>query len=126
MRPARFEGDAFVAHVEPEDGTAGVFRDAVVLARLSHPIDPRSLCGQTFQVCDPAGSVPSHLELSPDGCVLICRPDRLLHPCVEHEVRADGLRDHKGRPVAPHRSRFVPGTLAFRDLLEWGENPTGE
>ena len=118
MRPARLEGEAFVAHVEPEDGTGGVFRDAVVLARVSHPLDRRSLCGQTFQVRDAAGSVPSHLELSPDGCVLICRPDRLLDPWVEHEVWANGLRDQKGRPVVPHRSRFVPGTLAFRDLID--------
>ena len=118
MRPPRLYGEAFVAHVEPEDGSAGVFRDAVVLARLSHPLDPRSLCGQTFQVRDAAGSVPSHLELSLDGCVLIWRPDRLLDPWVEHEVTADGLRDRNGRPVIPHRSRFVPGTLAFRDLIE--------
>lgn len=109
---------AFVARVEPEDGAAGVFRDAVVLARISHPVDPRSLTGETFRVSDPSGAVPSRLELSPDQTVLIWRPERLLHPGVEHEVSAAGLRDHRGRPVAPHRSRFVPGALASRDLVE--------
>lgn len=115
----RLEGEAaFVAHVEPGDGAAGVFRDAMVLARLSHPVDPGSLSGATFQVSCPTGSVPSRIELSPDGRVLIWRPERLLDPGVEHEVVAHGLRDRRGRPVAPHRSRFVPGTLAFRDLIE--------
>ena len=78
----------FVSRVEPEDGAAGVFRDALVLARLSHPVDPRSLSGHTFQVSDPAGVVPSRLEVSPDGYVVIWRPSRLLDPWVEHEVVA--------------------------------------
>jgi hypothetical protein len=116
---SRFDGEAaFVAHVEPGDGAAGVFRDAVVLARLSHPVDPGSLSDATFQVSCPTGLVPSRLELSPDRCVLIWRPERLLDPGLEHEVVAQGLRDQRGRPVAPHRSRFVPGPLAFRDLME--------
>lgn len=109
---------AFVAHVEPGDGAAGVFRDAVVLARLSHPLDPGSLSEATFQVSCPTGLVPSRVELSSDGCVLIWRPDRLLDAGLEHQVVAEGLRDQRGRPVAPHRSRFVPGALAFRDLTE--------
>ena len=116
---ARPEGDTvFVARVEPEDGASGVFRDAVVLARLSHPLDPASLSGETFQVCGPAGSVPSRLELSSDHRVLIWRAEALLEAGVEHQVVADGLRDHRGRPVAPHRSRFVAGTLAFQDVAE--------
>jgi hypothetical protein len=118
MKGPRFDETAFVARVEPEDGAAGVFRDAVVLARLSSPIDPSSLSGETFRVCDLAGPVPSRLELSPDQTVLIWRPARLLDPGVEHEVSAEGLRDHCGRRVARHRSRFVPGPLAFRDLLQ--------
>ena len=120
MRPfLPFETEAvFVSNVEPEDGAAGVFRDALVLARLSHPVDPRSLSGLTFQVSDPTGVVPSRLEVSSDGYVVIWRPSRLLDPWVEHEVVATGLRDQRGRPVAPHRSRFVPGTIAFLDLLD--------
>jgi hypothetical protein len=111
-------GVAFVAHVEPVDGAAGVFRDAVVLARVSHPVDPGSLSQTTFQVWSANGLVPSHVELSSDRCVLIWRADRLLDPGLEHEVVAEGLRDQRGMPVAPHRSCFVPGTLAFSDLLE--------
>jgi hypothetical protein len=115
----RLEGEvAFVAHVEPGDGAAGVFRDAVVLARVSQPVDPDSLSDATFQVSCSTGLVPSRLELSPDRRVLIWRPERLLDPGLEHEVVAHGLRDQRGRPVAPHRSRFVPGALAFRDLIE--------
>ena len=115
---SRFEEVVFVAHVEPGDGEAGVFRDALVLARLSHPVDPRSLSDATFRVSCPTGLVPSRLELSADRCVLIWRPERLLEPGLEHEVVAHGLRDQRGRPVAPHRSRFIAGTLAFRDLIE--------
>jgi hypothetical protein len=118
MRSRLDVGVAFVAHVEPGDGAAGVFRDAVVLARLSHPVDPGSLSEATFQVVSATGLVPSHVELSSDRRVLIWRPDRLLDAGLEHQVVAEGLRDQRGRPVAPHRSRFVPGTLAFRDLIE--------
>ena len=118
MRPRFDVGMAFVAHVEPGDGAAGVFRDAVVLARLSHPVDPGSLSESTFQVSSATGLVPSHVELSSDRCVLIWRADRLLDAGLEHQVVAEGLRDQRGRPVATHRSRFVPGALAFRDLIE--------
>jgi hypothetical protein len=115
----RFEADpSYVTRVEPEDGAAGVFRDALVLARLSHPVDPGSLSGETFSVHDLAGAVPSRVDLSPDHLVVIWRPDRLLDPGVEHRVVAEGLRDRRGWPVAPHRSRFVPGPHAFRDLME--------
>lgn len=118
MRAAGCAEAAFVTWVEPENGAAGVFRDALVLARLSAPLDPESLSAETFRVCDPAGRVPSSVELSRDQKVVIWRAERLLDPGVEHRVEADGLRDNRGRLVAPHRSCFFPGPLAFRDLVD--------
>ena len=51
-----------------------------------------------------------------DGRLVIWTAARLLAPGIEHLVTADGLKDRKGREVAPHRSRFVPGALARSDL----------
>jgi hypothetical protein len=106
----------FVVRVDPEDGSSGVFCDALVLARLSHRLDPRSVSRETFRVEDERGEVPSRLELSPDGLVVFCHPSRPLTPGVEHVIVASGLKDHRGREVAVHRSRFVPCGLTRDDL----------
>lgn len=105
-----------MVRVDPEDGASGVFRDVLVLARLSHRVDPESVSRETFRIEDAAGEVPSRLELSPDGFVVFCRPSRPLTPGVEHLIVASGLRDHRGRLVAAHRSRFVPWDLTRNDL----------
>jgi hypothetical protein len=107
--------ETHVEIVDPEDGSRSVFRDACVLVRLSAPADPASLSSATFCIQDPAGVVPATLRLSPDRRILIWRADRPLVPGVEHVVQAQGVRDACGRPVAVHRSRFVPCDLASTD-----------
>ena len=110
------EGQAWVTKVDPGDGATGVFRDALVLARLSHPADAASVHGG-FRVEESGGAeVPGEILLSPDGHLLIWTAARPLVPGVEHLVTADGLRDHRGRQVVPHRSRFVPCGLARGDV----------
>lgn len=113
------EGPAWVTRVDPGDGATGVFRDAPVLACLSHPADAATVHGGSFRVEEPGGiAVPGEVLLSPDGRLLIWTAARLLAPGVEHWVTADGLKDHRGREVAPHRSRFVPCALARSDVSD--------
>ena len=111
------EGPAWVTRVDPGDGATGVFRDAPVLACLSHPADAATVHDRSFRVEEAGGiAVPGEVLLSPDGRLLIWTGTRLLAPGVEHLVTADGLKDHRGREVAPHRSRFVPCALARGDV----------
>jgi len=115
LPPAPPEGPAWVMRVDPGDGATGVFRDAPVLACLSHPADAATVHG--FRVEETGGAaVPGEVLLSPDRRLLIWTASRLLAPGVEHLVTASGLRDHRGREVAPHRSRFVPCALARSDV----------
>jgi hypothetical protein len=114
---ASAEGPVWVMKVDPGDGATGVLRDTPVLARLSHPADAASVHTGTFRVEERGGAeVPGVVLLSPDGRLLIWTAVRLLAPGVEHLVTADGLKDHRGRHVAPHRSRFMPCALARDDL----------
>lgn len=115
--PAPLEGPAWVTRIDPGDGATGVFRDARVLACLSHPADAATVHRGSFRVEEPGGvEVPGELVLSPDGRLLVWIATRLLMPGVEHLVTADGLRDSRGRQIAPHRSRFVPCALARDDV----------
>ena len=111
------EGPAWVIRVDPGDGATGVFRDTPVLASLSHPADATTVHGGSFRVEESGGeAVPGDVLLSPDGKLLIWTASRPLAPGVEHLVTADGLKDRRGREVAPHRSRFVPCALARSDV----------
>ena len=105
-----------VVRVDPADGLTCVFRDTPVLVRLSRPADQASLSAATFGVEDPDGLVPARVRLSPDGCVVIWRAERLLEAGVEHRVRLAGLLDQRGREVTPYGSRFVPCTLIRAEL----------
>ena len=111
------EGPAWVTRVDPGDGATGVFRDTRVLACLSHPADAATVRGGNFRVEEAGGGeVPGEVVVSPDGRLLIWIAARLLMPGVEHLVTADGLKDHRGREVEPHQSRFVPCALAWDDV----------
>ncbi len=114
MRSA-LESGAYVVWVEPEDGASGVFRDPVVLVRVSEPVDPDSLCH--LRVCDEAGCVPSRQEASPDLRVLIWRPERLLRAGGKHAIVLEGLRDRRGRLLPGFRSGFTCGALTHADVL---------
>lgn len=107
-----------VAHVEPEDGATGIFRDAPVALRLSSPIDTRSLTGETLRVQDSDGPVAGRTQASADGRLVVWRPERPLRPNVLHFVVASGLTDQAGRPLAPHYSRFVPCAFARKDIQD--------
>ncbi len=117
MRPQEAE-DVFVVRVEPPDGSSGVLRDAPVLARVSHRVDARSLSAESVRIVGHSGPVSMQRELSRDGYVLICRPERPLEAGVEHRFFVVGLRDARGREVLAHESRFVPGGLGLHDLEE--------
>jgi hypothetical protein len=107
-----------VLRMDPRDGATGVFRDAPVVVSLSHGADARTLGPETFRVEEAGrGPVPGRLRLSPDGSVLIWKAERLLTAGVEHVVTACGVRDARGREVAPHRSRFVPCDLVMDDVV---------
>lgn len=110
------EGPRIVLRVDPHDGATGVFRDAPVVLRLSHPaqvepgLDP-------VEVLDDQGAVPGATFVSPDGLVLVWRGLRGLKPEAVHFVATRGLVDREGRPFAPHLSRFLPCTLGREDLV---------
>jgi hypothetical protein len=121
MRPAasldgREPESAGVALVEPGDGATGIFCDAPIALRISAPVDPRSLTVETLRVQGPGGLVPGRAQASGDGRLVVFWPARPLQPDVLHFVVVRGLRDLRGRPVAPHFSRFVPCALARHDL----------
>ena len=118
MRPPDQADEVFVVRVEPPDGASGILRDAPVLARISHRLDTRTLSAESVRIVGPSGPISMRIELSRDGFVLICRPDRPLEAGAEHRVLILGLRDARGREVMPHESRFVPGGLGLHDLEE--------
>jgi hypothetical protein len=107
-----------VLRVEPRDGATGVFRDTPIVASLSHPMQPSSVTAEAFAVEDENGVVPGRSGLSPDGRCVVWRPERLLAAGVLHHVTVSGLRDTRGRMMAPHRSGFVPCDLTYRDLYD--------
>ena len=106
-----------VLYVDPTDGATGVFRDALVVASLSHALDGGSITADTFAVEDADGVVPGRSTLSADGRCLVWRGARLLVPGVMHRITVAGLRDLRGRALAPHRSRFIPCDLTYRDVF---------
>jgi hypothetical protein len=110
-RPAR------VVWIDPADGATGVFLDDPVVACLSHAADVASATAETFRVADDAGDVPGHLRFGPDRRVLVWTPQRPLRPGVEHTVAITGLRDLRGREMAPHASRFAPCRFSARDVM---------
>lgn len=110
------DGPVRVERIDPRDGAGGVFRDAPVIARLSHPADPLTLSAESFRVRDDAGAVPGSARLSPDGRVLIWQAQRLLQPDVLHFVTTAGLRGRGGTEVRPHVSRFCTCDLVRDDL----------
>jgi hypothetical protein len=99
---------AFVVTTDPEDGASGIFRDAVVVIRLSCAVDPSSVSSTTVRVEDAQGEVPAWMLLSPDREVLIWSGQRLLAPDVEHRIVAEGLRGLRGEAIDAHESHFVP------------------
>jgi Big-like domain-containing protein len=107
-----------VLRVDPQDGATGVFRDTPIVASLSHPLQPSSVTSEAFAVEDEDGAVPGQPALSADGRCVVWRAKRLLVPGAAHRVRVEGLRDVRGRTMAPHRSGFVPCDLTFRDFYD--------
>jgi hypothetical protein len=107
-----------VLRVEPYDGATGVFRDTPIVASLSHALQPSSVTGEAFAVEDENGLVPGRSALSADGRCVVWRAERLLAAGSAHRVTVSGLRDVRGRTMAPHRSAFVPCDLTFRDLYD--------
>jgi len=104
-------------YLDPPDGVTGVFRDALIVASLSHPIDPASLTAESFVVADEDGPVPGHAVASADGRCLVWRPGRPMLPGVGHRVVVAGLLDRRGRAFLTHRSRFVPCDLTYGDVF---------
>jgi hypothetical protein len=115
---AAADGPLRVLRVEPRDGATGVFRDTPIVASLSHALEPSSVIAEAVAVEDDQGKVPGSSALSADGRCVVWRAERLLVPGAAHRVTVAGLRDLRGRPIAPHRSAFVPCDLAFRDLYD--------
>jgi hypothetical protein len=94
----------------------GVMADTPVVARLSHAVPPDSVTAETFDVQAQGTPVAGTLRCSPDGHLLIWCPASALDPGVTHDVRIHGLRDTRGRELAPHRSSFTPCDLISPDL----------
>ncbi|MBN2369979.1 MAG: hypothetical protein JXO72_05780 [Vicinamibacteria bacterium] len=119
-RPARRRtapsGTTSVERIDPDDGSCGVFRDTIILIRLSYPIDPLSLSNESVRVETPDGTVPGRVALSPDGAVLLWRAHSLLEPRCIHVVLAEGLRDTRGEAVDRRTSRFMTSDLTLGDL----------
>jgi Big-like domain-containing protein len=120
VRAALCAGDdaVRVLHLDPTDGATGVFRDALVVASLSHVVEASSVTAEAFAVDDEEGAVPGRTSLSADGRCVVWRAARLLAPGVPHRVRIAGLKDRRGRTMAPLQSRFVPCDLTYRDVFD--------
>lgn len=116
MRRLGVEPAPAVLFVDPEDGATGIFRDAPVALRVSAPLDPQCLGPDSFRVHDDAGMVPGQARLLADGRLLLWRAARPLRALALHFVVAQGLRDRRGRAIAPHWSRFVPCAIGREDL----------
>ncbi len=116
MRRPAPESAPAVLFVDPEDGATGILRDAPVALRLSAPLDPDCLGPDTLRIHDDAGRVPGQARLLADGCLLLWRAARPLRALALHFVVAQGLRDRRGRAIAPHWSRFVPCAIGREDL----------
>lgn len=110
------EGPRVVLRVDPHDGATGVFRDAPVVLRLSHPAQVEAGAA-AIEVLDDQGAVPGATFVSPDGLVLVWRGLRGLRPEAVHFVATRGLLDREGRTFAPHLSRFLPCGLGREDLV---------
>jgi hypothetical protein len=108
---------AGVVRIDPGDGAAGVFRDDPVVALLSHPADAASLTAETFRVEHETGAVEGVLRLSPDARVIVWTAREALRADAEHLVSIAGLRDLRGREMAPHRSRFRACRFTARDTM---------
>ena len=110
------DGPAGVVRVDPPDGAVGVLADTPVVARLSHAVDRDSVTPETFMVQVHGAQTPGTLRCSPDGHLLVWSPTTTLDPGVPHDVRIRGLKDLRGREVAPHASSFTPCDLISPDL----------
>jgi hypothetical protein len=110
------DGPAGVVRVDPPDGAVGVLADTPVVARLSHAVDPDSVTPASFQVWVHGTPAPGTLRRSPDGHLLVWSPSSALDPGVVHDVRIQGLKDLRGRQIAPHASSFTPCDLISPDL----------
>ena len=108
---------AGVVRIDPGDGAIGVFRDDPVVAVLSHPADAASVTAEVFQVSDDAALVAGALRVSPDARVVVWTPGTALRPDADHLVSIAGLRDLRGREMAPHRSRFRSCRFTARDAM---------
>ena len=112
-------GPPLVLRIHPRDGATGVFRDATVVACLSHAADAATVGPDTFHVQEQGGhTVPGRVSLSSDRALVIWTAGRLLTPGVEHVVTADGLRDVRGLPLGAYTSRFVPCDLVLGDVFD--------
>jgi hypothetical protein len=119
MDRAMKPGPPLVLRIHPRDGATGVFRDATVVACLSHAADASTVGPDTFRVEEPDGApVPGRVSLSADRALVIWTAGRLLTPGVEHVVRAEGLRDVRGLPLDACTSRFVPCDLVYDDVTD--------
>jgi hypothetical protein len=119
LRPAAgAEGDdpPRVLEVDPRDGAVGVFRDTTILLRLSHAVDVDSISPDSLRLERPSGWVGLRCCVSPDGRVIVGFPGEALSHDVVHFVVVSGLRDRRGRPIATHVSRFIPGHVGWRDF----------
>ena len=105
-----------VIEVDPRDGAVGVFRDTTILLRLSHPVDVDSISPDSLRVERPSGWVSLRFCVSPDGHVIVGFPSEPLSHDMVHFVVASGLRDRRGRNVAAHVSRFIPGHVGWGDF----------
>lgn len=110
------DGRARVVRIDPGDDAVGVFRDDPVVATLSHPADLASVTPSAFRVTDDAGAVAGVVHPSPDARVLVWTASEALG-AGEHTVVIEGLRDLRGREMAPHRSRFSACRFTSRDVM---------
>jgi hypothetical protein len=94
----------------------GVFRDAPVIVRVSHPLDERSLEQAEVLVRGPQGAVPGGVRLAGTGDVLVWTPAQPLLGDAPHFLVLRELHDRRGRVLTPHVSRFVTWSFCHADI----------
>lgn len=105
-----------VVRVEPPDGARGVLRDDPIVLLLSGPLDAERLPEATLEVREADAAVPVQIESLQGGRALVLWPALPLGPGREHQLRARGLMDARGREAPPVESGFTTGALAGQDL----------
>ncbi|MCA1614546.1 MAG: Ig-like domain-containing protein [Acidobacteria bacterium] len=104
-----------VVAVSPPNGTTGVPVNARVELRVSEPVNPLSVSGNSVIVSQGGTTVAGSVALSSDRTTLTFTPTNPLAASTAYTVNAAGFRDQAGNQVAAFASSFNTAASATPD-----------